>query len=129
MYPTEYLYSEEHEWLHVEGDLCTIGITDYAQNELGEVVYVDLPEVGDTFDAGEDFGAIDSSKTSADVYTPVAGEVVAANGDLEDAPETVNEEPHGKGWLIKLKMSSSEGLEGLMSAEQYKEFTEGLAES
>ena len=122
MYPKEYRYTEDHEWVHVEGDQCTLGITDYAQNELGEVVYVDLPEKGDAFDAGEEFGAIDSSKTSADVYTPVAGEVAAVNAALEDAPETVNEDAHGKGWLIKLKMSSTEGLEGLMSAEQYEEF-------
>ncbi len=122
MYPSEYLYSEDHEWLHVEGDQCTLGITHYAQSELGEVVFVDLPEVGDTFDVGEEFGAIDSSKTSADVYTPVAGEVVAVNGDLEEAPETVNEDAHGKGWLIKLRMTSKNGLEDLMNAEKYQEF-------
>ena len=122
MYPSEYLYSEDHEWLHVEGDQCTLGITDYAQSELGEVVFVDLPEVGDTFDAGEEFGAIDSSKTSADVYTPVAGEVVAVNAELEEAPETVNEDAHGKGWLIKLRMTSKDGLEDLMNGEKYQEF-------
>ncbi len=122
MYPSEYHYTEDHEWLHVEGDECTIGITDYAQGELGEVVYVDMPEVGESFDAGDAVGAIDSSKTSADVYTPVAGEVTAVNAALEDAPETVNEDAHGKGWLIKLKMSSTDGLDGLMSAEQYAEF-------
>ena len=122
MYPKEYLYTEEHEWVHVEGDQCTVGITEYAQNELGEVVYVDLPEIGDTFDAGEEFGAIDSSKTSADVYTPVAGEIVAVNAALEEAPEKVNEGAHKEGWLIKIRMSSSDGLEGLMSAEQYEEF-------
>lgn len=125
MYPNEYLYSEDHEWVHVTEDMCTLGITDYAQSELGEVVFVDLPEVGDTFDAGEEFGAIDSSKTSADVYTPVAGEVVEVNADLEESPETVNEDAHGKGWLIKLRMSSSDGLDGLMSAEKYKEFAGG----
>ncbi len=122
MYASEYLYSEDHEWLRVEADVCTLGITDYAQNELGEVVYVDLPEIGDTFDAGEEVGAIDSSKTSADIYTPVAGEVVAINAGLEDAPEMVNEDAHGKGWLIKLRMSSPDGLDGLMSAEKYQEF-------
>ncbi len=121
MYPKNYLYTEEHEWVHVEGDQCTLGITDYAQNELGEVVYVDLPEVGDTLELGEEFGAIDSSKTSADVYTPVAGEVVAVNEALEEAPEKVNEDAHGEGWLIKIRMSSSDGVEGLMSAEQYEE--------
>ncbi len=125
MYPTKYLYTEEHEWVHVEGDQCTLGITHYAQNELGEVVYVDLPEIGDTLDAGEEFGAIDSSKTSADVYTPVAGEVIAINASLEESPEKVNEDAHGDGWLVKIRMSSSDGLEGLMSAEKYEEFAGG----
>lgn len=125
MYPTKYLYTEEHEWVHVEGDQCTLGITHYAQNELGEVVYVDLPEIGDTLDAGEEFGAIDSSKTSADVYTPVAGEVIAINASLEESPEKINEDAHGDGWLVKIRMSSSDGLEGLMSAEKYEEFAGG----
>lgn len=121
MYPSEYRYSEDHEWLRIEDDLCVMGITDYAQKELGEVVYVDLPEVGDTFEAGDAFGAIDSSKTSADVYTPLAGEVVEVNSALEDSPETINDEPHEGGWLIKLRFTSKEGLDGLMTAEQYQE--------
>ncbi len=125
MYPSEYLYSKDHEWLNVEGDVATMGITQYAQSELGEVVYVDLPEVGDTFEAGDAFGAIDSSKTSADVYTPLSGEVVEVNSELEDAPEKVNEAAHGKGWLIKLRFSSAEGLEGLMKAVDYEEFVSG----
>lgn len=123
MYPSEYRYTEEHEWLKIEDDVCTLGITDYAQGELGEVVYVDLPEAGDSFDAGESFGAIDSSKTSADVYTPFAGEVVEVNSELEDAPELVNEDPHGKGWLIKIRFSSTDGIDELMSSEGYEEFT------
>ena len=126
MYPSEYLYSEDHEWVHVEDDLCTLGITDYAQSELGEVVFVDLPEVGDTFETGDEIGAIDSSKTSADVYTPIAGEVVEVNEALEDAPETVNDDAHGDGWLIKLRVSSTDELDELMNAEQYEEFIEGL---
>ena len=121
MYPSDYLYTEDHEWVHVDGDVCTLGITDYAQGELGEIVYVDLPEVGDTFDTGDDIGAIDSSKTSADVYTPVAGEVTEVNTELEDAPELVNEHAHDQGWLIKLRVSSTDELDGLMSAEQYEE--------
>ena len=123
MNPSEYRYTEEHEWLSVEGDECTIGITDYAQGELGEVVYVDMPEVGETFDVGDVVGAIDSSKTSADVYTPVAGEVVEINEELEDSPEKVNEDPYGDGWLFKLRIDpSDEVLAELMSAEQYEEF-------
>jgi len=125
MYPSEYLYSEDHEWLNVEDDVATMGITQYAQSELGEVVYVDLPEVGDTFEAGDAFGAIDSSKTSADVYTPLSGEIVEVNSDLEEAPEKVNEAAHEEGWLIKLRFSSAEGLEGLMKAAQYEEFVSG----
>ena len=122
MYPSEYLYSEDHEWVHVEGEQCTLGITDYAQNELGEVVFVDLPEVGDTFEAGDELGAIDSSKTSADIYTPVAGKVEAVNEALEEAPEKVNDDAHGDGWLVKLRITSPEGLDELMNAEQYEEF-------
>ena len=126
MYPQEYLYTEEHEWLHVDGDECTIGITDYAQNELGEVVYVDLPEVGETFEATDAIGAIDSSKTSADIFTPVEGEVIEINEDLADAPETVNDDPHGDGWLVKLRITpSDEVLESLMNAEQYEELVAG----
>ena len=124
MYPNEYLYSEDHEWLYLVDDVVTLGITDYAQNELGEVVYVDLPEEGDVLEAGDAFGAIDSSKTSADVYTPLAGEVVGVNGALEEAPEQVNEDPHGNGWLIKLRFSSREGLDSLMNAQRYEEFIE-----
>ncbi len=122
MYPSNYLYTEEHEWLHVEGGQCTLGITDYAQNELGEVVYVDLPEPGEDVGAGDDIGAIDSSKTSADIYTPVTGEVAAVNEALEDAPELVNEDAHGKGWLVKLSIQDTAGLDKLMNAEQYQEF-------
>ncbi len=122
MYPNEYRYTEDHEWVHVDGDECTLGITDYAQNELGEVVYVDLPEVGDSFDAGEEIGAIDSSKTSADIYTPLAGEITAVNEELEEGPELVNESAHEKGWLVKLRITSKDGLDDLMSAEKYQEF-------
>ena len=126
MYPTEYRYTDDHEWLHVEDDVCTIGITDYAQGELGEVVYVDMPEVGDEFDEGDAVGAIDSSKTSADVYTPVAGKVTAINEALEEAPEKVNEDPHGDGWLFKLQIAPSpDWMSGLLSAEAYEELVAG----
>lgn len=124
MYPSEYLYTEEHEWLLVEGDVCTLGITDYAQSELGDVVYFDPPEVGETFDAGETLGAIDSSKTSADIFTPVSGEVIEINEALDEAPEKVNEDPHGEGWLVKVRMSSKDPLESLMSAEKYQSFVD-----
>ncbi|MEM7582977.1 MAG: glycine cleavage system protein GcvH [Acidobacteriota bacterium] len=124
MYSNELRYTENHEWLRIEDDICVIGITDYAQKELGDVVYIDLPEVGDSFDPEDAFGAIDSSKTSADVYTPLAGDVVEVNEALEDSPEVVNEDPHGKGWLIKLRFSDSAPLDSLMSAEQYQKSIE-----
>lgn len=122
MYPQEYRYSKDHEWLKQDGELYVLGITDYAQNELGEVVYVDLPEPGDAFEAGESLGAIDSSKTSADVFTPIACEVAEVNTALDDAPERVNDDPHGKGWLVKLRATSTAELDELMSAEQYEAF-------
>ncbi len=125
MYPNDFRYTKNHEWLRIEDDICVIGITQYAQSELGEVVYIDLPEVGDTFEPEEAFGAIDSSKTSADVYTPLGGEIVEVNETLEDAPEIVNDDPHGKGWLIKLRFDSADQLESLMSAEQYQKSIEG----
>ena len=125
MYPTEYLYSKEHEWLLVEEDQCTVGITEYAQNELGEVVFVDLPETGQSFDAGDEIGSVESVKAVAEVYTPVSGEIVEVNDALEEAPELVNEDPHHDGWFVKIRFSSPDELENLMSAEEYQEFVEG----
>jgi glycine cleavage system H protein len=125
MYPSDYLYSEEHEWLHVEGDVCVLGITEFAQSELGEVVFVELPEVGQSFDADDEIGTVESVKAVAEVFTPVAGEIVEVNSALEDAPELVNENPHDDGWFVKLRLSSAEELKGLMSAEEYGEFVSG----
>lgn len=122
MYPTDYLYSKEHEWLKVDGDVAVLGITDYAQNELGEVVYFEVPEVGQSFSAGDELGSIESVKAVSAVYTPVAGEVVEVNSAVEDSPEIVNDDPHGDGWLVKLRISSTDELENLMSAEQYEAF-------
>lgn len=125
MYPSDYLYSEEHEWLHVEGDVCVLGITEFAQSELGEVVFVELPEVGQSFDAGDEIGTVESVKAVAEVFTPVAGEIVEVNSALEDAPELVNESSHDDGWFVKLRLSSTEELKGLMNAEEYGEFVSG----
>ncbi len=122
MYPSDYLYSEEHEWLHVEDDVCVLGITEFAQSELGEVVFVDLPEAGQTFEAGDEIGTVESVKAVAEVYTPVAGEIVEVNSALEDAPELVNDDPHGDGWFVKLRFSSKDELDGLMNAEKYEDF-------
>lgn len=122
MYPTDYLYSREHEWIHVEDDVCVLGITDFAQQELGEVVFVELPEVGQVFDANDEIGTIESVKAVAEVYTPVAGEVVEINDAVVDDPELINEDPHHEGWLIKIRFSSAADLKSLMNAEAYEEF-------
>jgi glycine cleavage system H protein len=122
MYPSDCLYSRDHEWVRVEGDTCVLGITQYAQEELGEIVFVELPEVGQSFDATDEVGTIESVKAVAEVYTPVAGEVAEVNSALEDEPELVNDDPHGDGWLIKLRVEDKGDLSELMSAEQYEEY-------
>jgi glycine cleavage system H protein len=122
MYPTDYLYSREHEWIRVEDDICVLGITEFAQQELGEVVYVELPEVGQVFDANDEIGTIESVKAVAEVYTPVAGEIVEVNDGVVDDPELLNEDPHTDGWLVKIRFSSAADLKSLMNAEQYEEY-------
>ena len=122
MYPSDYLYSRQHEWIKVEDDVCTLGITEFAQQELGEVVFVELPEVGQVFDANEEIGTIESVKAVAEVYTPVAGEVVEINEAVVSDPELLNEDPHGDGWLAKFRYSSAADLKSLMNAEQYEEY-------
>ena len=122
MYPSDYLYSREHEWVRVEDDVCTLGITEFAQAELGEVVFVELPEIGQVFDTGDELGTIESVKAVAEVYTPVAGEVIEVNEAVTDDPELLNEDPHSEGWLIKLRFSSAADLKDLMNAEQYEEY-------
>ncbi|MCZ6508341.1 MAG: glycine cleavage system protein GcvH [Acidobacteria bacterium] len=123
MYPETDRYSKEHEWFRLEGDSCVVGITDFAQDELGEVVFVDLPEVGSTFEAGDEIGTIESVKAVSEIYTAVGGEVTAINEALTDAPEKVNEDPHGDGWLVRFKLASPSDLDGLMKAAEYEEFT------
>lgn len=122
MYPSEYLYSREHEWIRVQDDVCVLGITEFAQQELGEVVFVELPEVGQVFDANDELGTIESVKAVAEVYTPVAGEVVEVNDAVVDDPELLNEDPHSEGWLIKIRFSSAADLKSLMNAEAYEEY-------
>jgi glycine cleavage system H protein len=122
MYPTEYLYSREHEWIRVQDDVCVVGITEFAQQELGEVVFVELPEVGQVFDSGDEIGTIESVKAVAEVYTPLAGEIVEINDAVHDDPELINEDPHNEGWLVKVRFSSAADLKQLMNAEQYEEF-------
>jgi glycine cleavage system H protein len=124
MYPAEYLYSKEHEWVHVEQDVCTVGITHFAQEELGEVVFVELPEVGHTFDSGDEIGTIESVKAVAELYTPVAGEVLEVNKAAVGDPAILNDDPHGEGWLVKIRFSTSSDLDGLMTAEQYERYAQ-----
>jgi len=124
MYPSDCRYTREHEWVRIEGDTCTLGITDFAQKELGEVVYVELPEVGHLFDAHDELGTIESVKAVAEVYTPVAGEIVEINEALKDDPQLVNEDPQADGWLVKIKYSDSSDFDELMNAEEYEAFTQ-----
>ncbi len=129
MYPEENLYTKDHEWVNVQGDLATVGITEYAQRELGDVVYVDLPEVGDTFEASEPFGSVESVKAVSEVFCPLAGEVIEVNSKLEQTPELVNQSPHQKAWMIKLRVSNPDELDELLSAEEYEEYLQELASS
>ncbi|MCB1007419.1 MAG: glycine cleavage system protein GcvH [Acidobacteria bacterium] len=122
MYPSEHRYTKDHEWVRVEDDVCVIGITDFAQKELGEVVYVEMPEIGHMFDAHDEMGTIESVKAVAEVYTPVAGEVIEVNDNLKDDPAAINDDPHGDGWLVKVKYSASTDFEDLMDAEEYEAF-------
>lgn len=122
MYPSEYLYSREHEWVRVEDDVCVLGITEFAQQELGEVVFVELPEVGQVFNTEDEIGTIESVKAVAEIYIPVAGEVIEINEAVVEDPELINEDPHGEGWLVKVRFSSAADLKQLMKAEQYEEY-------
>ena len=125
-YPDQYLYSREHEWIRLEEEHAVLGITDFAQSELGDVVFVELPEPGEVFDAEDEIGTIESVKAVAEIYTPVSGEVVEVNLDLADRPEIVNQDPHARGWLVRLRLSKPDEAAGLMSAEDYQRFTSGM---
>lgn len=116
------LYMESHEWVRLEGDEAVVGISDFAQEELNDVVYVELPEVGDTFAQGDVFGTVESVKAASDVYLPLSGEIIAVNEELEDAPQLVNEDPYGKGWFVRIKVSDPDEAKSLLSAEAYAQF-------
>ncbi|WP_276773892.1 glycine cleavage system protein GcvH [Porphyromonas endodontalis] len=120
--PAQLKYTTDHEWVRIEGDMAFIGITDYAQGELGEIVYVDVPTEGETVAAGEVFGSIEAVKTVADLLMPIEGEVVELNAALEDQPELVNNDPYGEGWIIKVKMADPAKVETLMDAAAYSSF-------
>ncbi|MEL6324497.1 MAG: glycine cleavage system protein GcvH [Pseudomonadota bacterium] len=119
-------FTEDHEWIAVDGDTGTVGITKYAAEQLGDVVFVEVPETGKSFAKGDDMAVVESVKAASDVYAPVAGEVLEGNEALADAPQTVNEDPEGTGWFCKLKLSEKGELNGLMNAEAYAKFCEGL---
>jgi glycine cleavage system H protein len=119
--PSELKYTKDHEWVKIEGDTATIGITDFAQSELGDIVYVEVETLDETLDKDEVFGTVEAVKTVSDLFLPLTGEIIAFNEDLEDAPEDVNSDPYGKGWMIKLKISDTSEIESLLSAEAYKE--------
>jgi len=120
--PEDLKYTREHEWLRMEDDLAVVGITDYAQRELGDVVFVDLPAVGSTVQQGEIFGSIDSVKTASDLYSPISGEVVEINSALADDPALVNTDPYGKGWMIKVRPRDESELDNLLTPQEYREY-------
>lgn len=117
--PTELRYSRDHEWVRIEGDIAVIGITDFAQGQLGDIVFVDVTTEGETLEVDEVFGTIEAVKTVSDAFMPISGEVIEFNGELEDAPELVNKDPYGDGWMIKVKMSDPSQVDSLLSAEDY----------
>ena len=120
-FPTDVKYTKDHEWIRVDGDVAYVGITDYAQSELGEIVYVDITTEGETVAKEEVFGTIEAVKTVSDLFMPASGEVLEVNAELEDAPELVNQEPYGKGWLIKVSVADAAELDSLLSAEEYQQ--------
>jgi glycine cleavage system H protein len=121
-YPEEFRYTKDHEWVRLEGGIATAGITDHAQSELGEIVYVDLPKVGAQVGQGKVIGSVESVKAVSDIYSPVSGEVLEVNGQLAESPEKLNQDPHGSAWLIKVRSSAPGELSGLMSAADYRSY-------
>lgn len=119
--PSELKYSKEHEWVKVDGDIVTIGITDFAQSELGDIVFVELPEEGDELTSGDSFGSVESVKTVSELYAPLSGKVVEVNEELEDSPEFVNESSYDKAWMVKVELSDKAQLDGLLDADAYSE--------
>jgi glycine cleavage system H protein len=121
-YPENFRYTKEHEWVSVNGDIGTVGITFHAQSELGDIVYVDMPTPGAAVTAGESFGSVESVKAVSEIFSPVTGEVVEANETLKDAPEKLNDDPHGEAWLVKIHLSDKSQLDGLMDASAYQAY-------
>ena len=122
MYPEHFRYTKEHEWVDAQGDIAVVGITDHAQSELGDIVYVDLPKIGARVEAGKSLGSVESVKAVSDIYSPVSGEVIAINELLATAPEKLNSDPHGEAWLVKVRMSAPGDVSALMSAADYQAY-------
>jgi len=118
--PGNLKYTKDHEWVKVDGDVATVGITDFAQKELGDIVYVEIETIGETLNQEEVFGSVEAVKTVSDLFMPLSGEVLELNSDIESTPESVNTDPYGKGWMIKIKLSNTSELDSLLSAEEYK---------
>lgn len=127
MYPENYRYTKEHEWVLVEGGSATVGITHHAQNELGDIVYVDLPKVGSKVEQGKSLGSVESVKAVSDIYSPVSGEVIEINESLAAAPEKLNEDPHGAAWLVKVRLIGAEEIKDLMTAADYQKYVSAEA--
>jgi glycine cleavage system H protein len=121
-YPDNFRYTKEHEWVRVEGDAGWIGITDHAQQELGDIVYVDLPKPGAALEQGKTLGSVESVKAVSDIYAPVSGEVLEINEALQNAPETLNQDPHNQGWLVKIRLTAPDEIQNLLSAADYKSY-------
>lgn len=121
-YPKSYRYTKEHEWIEVKGDVATIGITDHAQHELGDVVFVELAKPGAKIEAGKSFGTVESVKAVSEIYAPASGEIIEANGELQNKPEAINNDPHGAAWLIKVRLANAKGISELMDAAAYEAY-------
>jgi glycine cleavage system H protein len=122
MYPSDYRYTKDHEWIKLDGPMGTIGITDYAQAELGDVVFVELPKAGTQVKAGQSFGTVESVKAVSEIFTPVSGEVVETNAALADSPEKINQDPHGAAWMVKIRLTDPKEISGLMDATAYQAY-------
>ena len=119
--PNDLLYTDSHEWVRLDGDVATVGITDHAQSELGDIVDFDAPDVGDEVEKGNDMGAIESDKVASDIYAPISGEIIEVNEDISDNPESVNDDPYGEGWLVKIRLSNTDELSSLLEPAAYEE--------
>lgn len=125
-YPEEFLYTKEHEWIRIENDEAVVGITHYAQEQLGDIVYLELPEIGERFNAMDVFGTIESVKTASDLYLPASGEIIAVNTEVIDHPEIVNSSPHDKGWMVRMRLTSRNDIQNLLTAKDYQDYLETL---